>query len=136
MSTWLKLLPMELDTIKGFIEPEFTIKNTDKVVGEMSELTKKLFTLGRLLEKDGNQNKLDSHYCADNEHKLELEAKAAEYTMKAQAVKILMWIGVREELQLWSANIGIRSGFKVVVIPDNDNDDIPPFLKSLFGGDL
>lgn len=135
MSTWLKLLPMELDSIQNIIEPDHPIEKNDNVVGQMSETAKKLFTLGRLLEKDASQNALDSHYCTDKAQKLEREAKAGEYAAKAQAVKLLMWIGIRDELRLWGEDVGVRSGF-VVVVTKADNNDIPPFLKRLFGGEL
>lgn len=134
MSTWLKLLPIELDSVQNIIEPDYPIEKDDRIVGQMPESTKKLFTLGRLLEKDALQSAVNSHYCTDKGQKLELDAKANEYKDKSQVVKLLMWIGIRDELGLWGENIGIRTGFKVVITPGHE-DDVPPFLRRLFGGE-
>ncbi len=133
MSTWLKLLPMELDSVHDIINPEEPVDKGEKIVGQMPESVKKLFTLGRLLEKDANQSLLDGRYCPDKERKLELEAKAAEYGAKSTVIKMLMWIGIRDEFGLWGSNVGIRNGFKVVVVP-NTNDDAQSFFGHLFGG--
>lgn len=136
MSTFLKLLPLELSGIKEFIEPSFKTESGDHVVGDMSDADKRLHTLGHLLEKDAAQYQLDAHYCNDPVRKEELEAKAHELKMKSGILTGLMWISIRDELGLWDKNIGVRKGFTVVERPDNDNDDLSPFLRGLFGGGL
>lgn len=134
MSTWLKLLPLELSDVKDVVEPEDEPARNEKVVGQMSELDKKMFTLGRRLSHRGKQLELDSHYCAGAEEKLELESKAREYVAKSMALAAIMWIGIRDEFGLWGVSeIGVRAGFKVVISPNSEDNNIPPFLKGLFG---
>ena len=129
----MKLLPLELNSIDNdhIIEPDYEMETEDTVVGTMPEMSKKLFTLGILLEKDANQHMLDSKYCMDKSKKLELEAKAQELAIKCSVVKALVWIDIRDTLGLWGTNLGVRCGFKVVTYP-NQNDNMPPFLKRLF----
>jgi len=136
MSTFLKLLPLELDGIaeNDIIEPARELEKGDREVGIMSDTVKRLFTLGRLLERDSIQSILDGKYCADKAKKLELEAKASELEAKSHAINELMWISIRDEFSLWSEGTGVRQGFKVVVIEEEEND-LPPFLKRfLIGG--
>jgi len=135
MSTWLRLLPMELDSIgePDIIEPDFTMAKDERIIGTMSNTIQRLFTLGRLLEKDAKQYALDYQFCTDRTKKLELKAKAVEFQAKAQVVKQLMWIGLHDEMGLWDEAIGIRTGFKVVLTPPED-DNPESFFGRLFGG--
>lgn len=134
MSTWLKLLPLELDGITNFIEPDHPLTEGDQEVGEMSDMSRQLFTLGRLLEKDARQLRLDAHYCNDEVKKLELEGKCAELMDKSNVVRELMWIGIKDDFGLWRDSIGVRVGYKVVTRPDTSND-VPPIIR-LLGGQL
>ena len=135
MSTWLQLLTLELNSIakSDIIEPDHAPENGDLPVGEMPDMARRLFSLGRLLEKDGVQCQIDAHYCNDKVKKLELEARCQELKAKSSVLMELMWIGIRDELGLWNENVGVRSGFKVVMRPDTGGD-MPPFLKRLLGG--
>ena len=135
MSTWLKLLTLELDSINesDIIEPVCTPQKDDHPVGEMSDAARRLFTLARLLEKDAKQCQLDANFCGDKTIRLELEARGYELAAKSEATQALMWISIRDEFKVWHESVGVRSSFKVVVSPNADND-IPPFLKKLLGG--
>lgn len=136
MSTWLKLLPLELDDISesDIIEPTYELEKNDHKVGEMSDMSKRLFTLGQILEKDANQYHLDFQYCNVKEQKVELEAKSYEYIAKAGLIKQMLWVGIRDEFGLWGNNIGVRAGFIVVTKPDTD--DMPPIMRLLGGFEL
>lgn len=133
MSEWLKLLPLELSEMDepDIIEPEHPLEKNDHLIGEMSDTTRRLFTLGRLLGKSAKQSALDAQYCANRTKKVELQARAREFAAKSNVLKELMWIGIQDEFGLWSANTGVRVGFKVVTTPE-DMDNIPPFLRDLF----
>lgn len=133
MSTFLKLLPIELSSIDepDIIEPEHPLEKNDHLVGEMSDMIKRLFTLGWLLQKDAKQSSLDAQYCTDKVKKVELQSKARELTAKSNVLKELMWIGIQDELGLWNENTGIRTGFKVVTTSTSEDDGIPPFLRGI-----
>ena len=138
MSTWLKLLGLELDSIANsdIIEPDYDKMNKgDHIVGKMSDLARRLYTLSCLLEKSAGQYTLDGKYCRDTAEKLRLESKTHELAAKSQVIKDIMWIIIREELDLWNVGIGVRKDFKVITTEDSDND-MPSFFKRLFGGEL
>ena len=134
MSTWLKLLPIELDGLSSadFIEPPHRDIKDDKVVGLMSEDCKRLWTLHILLEKVSQQYRLDAHYCRDEAEKEKLETKAVECAEKAHAMLAIMWIAIRDEFEIWNRTIGIRVGYKVVTNSEPSND-MPPSIKRLLG---
>jgi len=136
MSTWLKLLPLELDGINksDFIEPDHPLTKGDQEVGEMSVMSRQLYSLGISLEKAANQHNLDATYCNDSAKKPELEARATELMSKARILKELMWVGIRDEFGLWGENIGVRVGYKVVSRPSDT--DIPPIMRLLGGLEL
>jgi hypothetical protein len=133
MSTWIKLLPLELDSIKDsdIIEPDWEVQSGDCIVGEMSYTMKRLFTLSRILEKEADQLMLTRKYCANKEMKLELEAKINQYRTKAEFVKLAAWISVKDELGLWHKNVGVRFGFKVVTFEAQDDAD--NMLRGMLG---
>lgn len=134
MSTFLKLLPMELADIKesNYIQPGATLGKDDQEIGVMSDFCKQLWTLGKQMEKDAMQHHLDSHYCNDKGKQVELQTKENELAAKSETLKSLMWIAIKDELGLWDKHIGIREGFKIVVMPD-ESDDIPPIIRRLLG---
>lgn len=137
MSTWMKLLELELSSMdKGeIIEPPAEMEQGDRAVGEMSDAVRRLYTLGRMLRKNASQLALDCHYCSDKTKRVELEARTSELTAKAQAIIDIMWIAIKDELSLWGENVGIRIGFKVVTSSESPNG-MPPFLRRLLGGEL
>lgn len=134
MSTWLKLLQLELDSINesDIIEPNHPVGDDDRVVGDMSDIDKRLFTLGNLMERDAKQSHLDATYCNDSAKKVELIAKANEFIAKSSIIHDMMWVNIKEELGLWTgAAIGVRAGSKVVVRPP---DEIPPIIRGFLEG--
>jgi len=134
MSTFLKLLPLELDSVTEFMEPPVEIEPNDRLVGDMSDMDKRLWTLSKALERSSNQYQLDAKY-AFKEQRDELVAKARELGAKSNILIGLMWTSIRDELELWGErNIGVRAGFKIVVAPDIDGD-MPPFIKRMMLGD-
>ena len=101
------------------------------MIGTMSQAVRQLHTLAMLLHKDAKQSALDAEFCVDESKRNELVEKAAELTEKAEVLKCLMWISIRDELHLWNLSIGIREGFTIVKTPDTN---IPPFIQRLLGG--
>lgn len=131
MGTWLKLLPIELDSIKeaDIIEPDVPLQKDDQHVGVMDTTTRQMFTLMRLLRKDAKQNQLDAEYCNDKAVKAEHETRYHEYAIKAELISGLMWAAIKDEFSLWhEESIGVRHGFQVVI---SSPEDVPPILRML-----
>ena len=133
MSTFLKLLPLELNGIEpdDYVQPKAPLGNRENQVGVMSDDLKKLYTLWNNLEKDASQHLLDYKY--SNRQDDLLLAKAAELGSKAEIVKGLFWVSFNDEFELWNKrNIGIREGF-IAVWYEETSPPLPPFLRGFFG---
>lgn len=115
MNTWLKLLPreLELQELSELIEPTDEIKEGEKVIGTVSDELKKLHTLWKAMKKSADLLTVELEYkkAADQER-----GKVFELQYKARALEILFWVGVHDELGLWShpESCGIRVGWQVV----------------------
>ena len=118
-ATWLRLLPHEASLVKEdeLIEPPEEVQKGEKILGEMSLIAKKLFTLSQTLRKDEEQTLLDLRYSRDKSKIPELHAKYQELHLKADAILEIMWITIHEELVSYDKNISIRAGFKVIEMP-------------------
>jgi len=121
MSTWLKLLPVELGEIteKEYIEPQEELDPQKfHIVGEMTDDLKRLYTLWLVLSKERDECALTAKYAKDErEEKLNI-AKYAELEEKTDVVKRIFWISLRDEFGLWNKldgiRVGVSKGFKVV----------------------
>ena len=107
MSTWLKLLPIELSSIeeREFVEPETELRENDKVIGTMSDTVKQLYTLCHSLSKSASQCALDHKFCTDKTEKAELQARVGELIDKAKALDVIMWVLIKEDVKLWDGDI-------------------------------
>ena len=128
MSTWIKLLPLELNDISAFIEPTDKTKKGEKVVGAMSTSLKQLFTLWMSTERAAAETMLDIKYSGVTAEK---KAKMGEMREKANALQSIFWIAVKDELSLWGGDtIGARTGYQIVEFKAPPE---PPFMKFFRG---
>lgn len=118
MGTFLGLLSLELDSLNqnDFYEPEAELQTDDQIVGDLSEGLIRLFTLWRLTDKQVAAKIMEAKF----EH-LSVEGveetiiKVRELNNKAELLRDLFWIEVKDEYHLWDKdNIGVRKGRKVV----------------------
>lgn len=128
-STWLKLLFIQLSNLedKDIVEPIKELESSEPVLGQMSELAKKLWTLKWWAQKDGSQASVDAHFASSSEQRVELMAKARELEFKSQAIDEIMWVTIREDIGNWQDSLGVRSGFVVIKMQP------PPFRVLEFG---
>lgn len=122
MSTWLKLLPLELNGIEEneFCEPETEVDPTkDHMVGEMSLDLKRIYTHWRGLRESADRAVLDAKYAKGNDQREALFMRAIELHEKAEVMEDIFWISLKDEFGLWGREnsdntTGVRKGFKVV----------------------
>lgn len=128
MNTWLKLLPLEIQEVLDLIEPTEEVKKNETVIGIVSDDLKKLWSLHRSAKKAAEIMQVEWKYApaSDEEH-----GRIVELTSKARVMELIFWIGVMEELQLWShpEQCGLRVGWQVVEFKKPDS----PFFDLLFG---
>jgi len=129
MSTWLKLLALEVREVDELVEPQEKVREGEMVVGTLSEDMRKLYSLWKSLEKAAELLTVELKYGKATD---EERGKLAEMRAKAQALGMLFWIGALDELQLWShpEQCALRAGWQIVEYQAGPTD----FLRHLFGG--
>lgn len=127
MSTWLKLLPLEIKDVNDLMEPTEEIREGETVVGVVSDELKKIWTLFRSLKKSADMLHVEMQY---SKASTEERGKLVELMAKARALEMIFWIGALDELQLWGhqEQCAMRVGWQVVEFKE---PDFP--LKFLFG---
>lgn len=129
MSTFIKLLPLEMDEVKEYREPDMELREKDHVVGDMSDSLKKLWTLWKQTAYRADELKLQLRYGEQNTS----VGQARELESKAQVIRDIFWIAVNDEFELWGKlRVGVRKGFKVVW-NEEEMPQLPPFLKGIMG---
>lgn len=131
MSTFIRLLPLELQEVQEYKEPDMQVEKGDHIVGDMSDDLKKLYTLWRQFSYRASELTLQLEYGRQNVGKAEVN----EIKTKAEVLRDLFWIAVSDEFELWDRNrTGVRKGFKVVW-SEEQRPDMPPFLRQILGMD-
>jgi len=131
MTTWLKLLPMELEEIEELIEPPLEFNpQTERKIGEMSEDLKKLYTLWQNLEKEFAQQIVQARFARNERERKLTYLKLNETKERAEVLQRLFWISVRDEFKLWEEDtIAVRKGFLIVVVEEDRPRTIFDLLK-------
>ncbi|GAI58447.1 unnamed protein product [marine sediment metagenome] len=136
MSDWLKFLSIELQDITSdkFLEPGADNMKGDREVGEMDDDLKRLWTLWQFYQKVAAKCTFDIKYEPGANIK-ELSVKKTEFQAKAEVLRDIFWIAVKDKFGLWYApSIGVRKGFIVVEMEEHEGPD--SFFRRLFGKEL
>ncbi len=115
ISTFLKLLPLEIEETTDYTDPGYELEPEDHVVGVMSDYLKKLYTV--MVAKDGTMKALLAKIeFLDTEEELkETITRLNEMKSKRSAIADVFWICLKDEFSLWGKNdVGVRTGFEVV----------------------
>ena len=120
MSTWLKLLPLEISEVDELIEPIDEIKEGETVVGVVSDELKKLWTLCKAGRKSAEIFEVEQRYAPSPSQD---RAKSTELLSKARAMEMIFWIGAFDELHMWGhpEQYALRMGWKVVEFKMSDS---------------
>lgn len=137
MTTWLKLLPLEMDEIaeSEVVEPKGPLDSKkDNVVGEASLDLKRLYTLWMRAEKEVHQLMFNLRFSENPLTDLEeVKGKLKKLEDESETLKAIFWTSLREEHNLWDCpGVGIRRGWKVVSFEDEE-PQLPPGFKGMFG---
>jgi len=114
MSTWLKLLPLEIQSVDTLIEPTEEVKEGETVAGVVSDGLKKLWTLSSAGKKAAALLEVELRYTPSAGP--EERGRMTEQASKANAMEMIFWIGAMDELQLWGhpEACALRVGWQVV----------------------
>jgi len=103
-----------------FMEPNAPTRQQDIVVDQMSEIEKAFYTLSNKKAKLAGMSILRLQYENLNDtDKNRLSAAANALKTQADVLRDLMWILIKDRLNLWGKSIGIRDGFRVVWFEDD-----------------
>ena len=133
--TWLRLLPMDIQSVTERLTPQQPVGSEETVIGTLPDELINLYSLWTATAKEGARTLVDLRYSVDDE---DLMSRYDELTDKAAALESLFWIAVKEHLQIWGIGvkeaIGLRQEYQVVKHPRTAN--LPPFLRGLLGGSM
>jgi len=130
MSTWFKLLPLDLGEITDYLEPDNEVSPNENLVGEMDDDQKKLYTKWTSLKAEAIHCRADV-ITKRGDPLEQAKAQALELQTKTDLIKELFWISIRDGFQLWGKDaIGVRKGFIIVWYESSGH---PPFGE-LFRG--
>lgn len=129
MSTFLKLLPLELQDIQNYIEPRQEKVGGDHIVGVISDDLKKLWTLCQQYAESSAKAEAELRFGGAGE---EFLGKVNELSEKAKALRDIFFIALCDEFELWDKkSTGVRKGFEVVWTEEDDS--LPPFIRRITG---
>lgn len=129
-TAWLELINLEVKSIETKIEPKGKRDLDDEILGEISEYSKKLYTLWMRTEKESSQLELDIKYDSlEEEVNITLE-KLAKLKSTSRLLKELFWYTCNDEFDTWTCNVGIREGWILVKVKDSPLD----FIGNIFKG--
>ena len=129
MSTWLKLLPLEIQEVNELIEPTEEVKEGETIAGVISDELKKIWTLCKSIKRSAELLEIEMRYSKPTD---EERARVSELMAKGRALEVIFWIGAIDDLQLWghSEQCALRVGWQVVEFKQPEM----PFPFKLFGG--
>ena len=133
MNTWLKFLSIELQDITSdkFLEPDANLRRSDKKIAVMDDDLKRLWTLWQFYEKVAAKCAFDIKY-EPGVNVEELSVRGMEFQTKAQVLREIFWIAVKDKFGLWYVpSIGVRKGF--VIVETEEHEGPGNFLRRLFG---
>jgi hypothetical protein len=105
----------------------------DKKIGSVEDtFLRKVFALCAIYSREADQLKVKMKYEPDN---TELKTEWSKTDAKFDALRELLWYGIRTKYNLWKyESIGVRADWQIVEDTHDEDDNGPPeFLKKLFG---
>lgn len=115
MITFIKMIPLEVEDME-IMEPTEDMSPGEIVVGEMPECCRKLYTYGNHIAERYARLQIELHMGRVDRDKAMSELEELE--SKAKLIGHMMWVGIKDELNLWegkhNVDYGVRKGYVVV----------------------
>lgn len=104
----------------------------DEILGRVnSPFTRKLYAYTQFYARKNDQQKLAAKYAKDTKSRNEAEESVERLDQQRDAIKELMWMAIRAELNLWDGvSIAIRSEWRIVKQAHREGPEI--ILRKLF----
>ena len=112
---------------EGLVEPDAKAEGEETVVGTAPLETRKLYALWMRWERFAAENMVEYKYSSKDDSYLK---KAIEFDHKAQVIRELFWISLKDAFNLWGKHsVGIRQNWTVVWF-ENENP-LRTFMEGL-----
>lgn len=130
MMKWLEGMLEEAECVdKKRFNPVQEVGTGEQVVGTVDSACKKLYALG-ISYKEKGDGAFDQEMRQFLGHKIPKMVRCRESSGvlygKGRAVMDVFWASIRDALGLWGKDIGIRKGWKIVLIKKEKSADVPP----------
>ncbi len=141
-TTWLDLLPNELDLIekKDLIDPGSPIEKGEEIIGVMTFRQRQLYTLLEKISKELDELMVEARYAPFGKQQ-EYIIRINELSEKKKILYGLFWVSIKDHFDIWKTipnwekegieGVGVRQGFRVVKIK-KQKGGISDFLRFLF----
>ena len=126
-------MPLEIQEVTEYLQPQQPKEENETVIGTLPEELIKLYSLWTATSRESDRVLVELRYSRDKS----LIDRYDELSDQAKVLELLFWIGVKEHFKLWgvlpkeNVQVGIRQEYQIVKFSREDN--MPPFLKGLFG---
>jgi len=129
--SFLETLRLELENVNltESPDPPFPVETGDHVVGIASEEHKKLYAVWQNYERAGMETGIQARYARGEEERTQAIRRASSLSMKANLIRDLFWISLRDSFDQWGRDIAIKAEWKVVW-----TETKPPSLLDLLRG--
>lgn len=126
MITALENLLKEIEMVEGpLFSPTGKVLPDERLVGLATEDEKKIYSLARHEGREAERATLEYKHSEDGsaDEKTWLRAMLWHQDRK-KIFMLLFWYAVQERLDSWIASIGIREGWKIVVVESTSLDKL------------
>lgn len=138
MGKFVGQLNSEIESVTDYFEPISGVAENETVIGEMTEFQKKLYTLSSRISrqlaeglesvfKDWQETVKPEQTISEVFHsidELKNRTRVPELHEKLHALTDLLYVDIGEETGVWEKPKGVRRGFVVVVIEDEEKQSI------------
>jgi len=127
----------ELLEIELFIDPGYRIEPGEKIIGEMTDLEKAVYTLIELRQKKIRNIMEKGEEPVFSNRKLTPVEALDKVRKEVETLDQLLWALIEDRLRVWENEVGIREKYKIVLIPPKDKTqppDLSDFLKFILTG--
>lgn len=130
MGTFLKLLNLELQDIKEFVDLGNDPEQSDHVAGVMTDEQKKLYTYYMKLKRQLDESRVTAKYSKDPA----ASGKVDELEEKVKVTRAIFYFTIREDFALWDKEVvAVCKGHQIVWSTGPPALGLlPPFLRGLF----
>lgn len=132
---YLEILLMEVEQMDdGSFQPPIDPVKDDKVIGEASPYTRKVWATAQYYAKHVEELALEARYSQPAEAK-KMAPQVFEACQKRDVLSAIAWLLSRADADFWRGNIGVRRGWKLTRPNATSHQNFLDKIKGMFEQD-